>query len=159
LPTMLINATVCRSTIIQVSLCQRQKLAIVQRQKIDWDASLERPPRRVDGFVRQLEGAVVDPDAGPRAQDVMRPDRSAGEHVHAPPERARLVLVDRQEREPRRAESFPDLCEVIPERGVAGKINGETRRLDDVSAPEGPIAVEEAARGKVERRHAMDRDP
>jgi hypothetical protein len=62
---------------------KRHGLAVVQYQKRIARGAFAQPlPGRVKALIRQLEGAVVDRYAGPRAQDVMSPDRILGTHVN-----------------------------------------------------------------------------
>src|SRR5579872_5055234 len=99
------------------------KLAVLEDQKRRRPAeSVELFGRGVEALIGQLEGSVVNGDAGFGAQDFMRANGFIGSHVHRRHEPARLIRSDGQKGEIGRSELLANLSEVRPEGGVSGEV-------------------------------------
>ena len=155
---MLISASVCLSR----SIANRHDVSVTDwplpstRNESSAAASRSRRFRRIDAIIGQLERAVVDRDAGPGRQDLVGANRLLGRHVHGGHEPARLVGSDRQQRQARRSEPLADLGEMVAEGRVSREINDAAGGFDHIAAPQRPIAVEDAARGKMHGGDAVN---
>jgi len=83
----------------------------------------------VDAVIRQLEGPVVDRNAGFCAENLVGSNGFFGSHVHWRHKPARLICTDGQQCKPRRAKLFPNPCEMISEACVAGEIHESFREF------------------------------
>src|SRR5580658_4097949 len=139
---MLISASVCLSRVMRPSFRKRHGLSIVQHQKrIAGSALAEARLRCVEALIRELEGAMVDCDAGPGGQDLVCSYRLFGTHMDGRHEPARLIRSDWQERQARRSEPLPDLGEMRSECCVSREIHHLFLTFDHISAPERLVVV------------------
>src|SRR6266571_4164983 len=99
---------------------------------------------------------MVDRDAGTGGQDLMCSDRLFGSHVRRRHEPAWLVRSDRQQREMRRSELFPNLGEMTSERGVSREVYEPVLTFDHIPAPKGLVAVENPPAREMQSRDAMN---
>ena len=144
---MLISARVCLSMVMRISLNERHGLAVRQHQKrIRPAARVELLLGSIDGLIAQLEGAVMNRDAGLRAQDLMSLNRLLGTHVDGRHKPARLVCADRQQRQAGRSEALADAGEMLSEASVGRKVDYAPPSFNYVAAPQGSISVEDPAR-------------
>jgi hypothetical protein len=133
------------------------KLAVIEDQKrLVPRASQELFFGNVEALIRQLESSMVDRDAGLGAQYPVRSNGILGSHVHRRHEPAWLVRSDRQQREARRSEPFPNLGEVTSERGISREIYEPFTAFDHIPAPEGRVAVVNSPPGGMQSWDAVD---
>src|ERR1700761_3287625 len=154
---MLMMATACLSIISYIGSNNNGRLAVLQEQeRIGAAGGFELAGRRIEGVIGELEGAVMDGDAGAGVEDAMGLQRIIRRHVNGRHEPTRQIGSDGEQGEARRSEAVSDLREVMAEAGIAGEINDTVGGLDDVAAPESLVAVERAAVGEVHGGDAVD---
>src|SRR2546423_12467327 len=112
------------------------ELAIVEdKKRFGFRTGDERLLGTIDALIRELKRSMMNRDARLGAENLVRSSRLLRGHVDGRHEPARFVSSDGQECEARRAESFPDLGEMIPKRSISREIHDSVMGFDHVPAP------------------------
>jgi len=101
----------------------------------------KRQHRRIEGFIGQLEGTEMHPEAATGPQVEMRLNRFLWIHVLLTHEPSWLVSPNWKEGEINAQDAAPDLGEVRAVTGVSCKINDGPLGLDDEPAPKTAVPV------------------
>jgi hypothetical protein len=101
--------------------------------------------RGIDGFVSQLKGAEMHPEAATRLQVKMSADRFLWVYMVPAREPSWFVSSDGEKREIDAWESPPNLSEVWAVAGITCEIDYNPSHLDDEPAPKAMVEIVEPA--------------
>ena len=128
----------------------QHQLQVLRRQRLG-----QRDRRRIDRLVRELERAVMMGERLRRPAIRERFHRVKRIHVLVLHEPARLIGADRQDREPQWTMRLGDAAEMsaIAVAGIADDVEFADGRFEDKTRPQRLVAIEQATRRPVPRRH------